>query len=86
MELVNSYLFKDKSFEKIFNKSYKMAGFIWFLYLMIYQPFLSYFNAKSIHVEEQHWYYLTNSLKDNRFHAFPKGIHLKVNRIVWFKF
>ena len=30
--------------------------------------------------------YLTNNCKDKGVHAFPKGISLKVNKIVWLEF
>ena len=37
------------------------------------------FNAKSILLEEQYWYYLTHSLEDKGVHTFPNGICPKVN-------
>ena len=36
------------------------------------------FNAKSILLEEQSWYYLTHSWDDKGVHTFPKGICPKV--------
>ena len=39
------------------------------------------FNAKSILLEEQQWYYLTHSWEDKGVHTFPKGICPKVNVI-----
>ena len=39
------------------------------------------FNAKTILLEEQKWYYLTHSWEDKRAHTFPKGICPKVNVI-----
>ena len=39
------------------------------------------FNAKTILLEEQSWYYLTHSWEDKGVHTFPKGICPKVNVI-----
>ena len=39
------------------------------------------FNAKTILLEEQQWYYLTHSWEDKGVHTFPKGICPKVNVI-----
>ena len=39
------------------------------------------FNAKAILLEEQLWYYLTDSWEDKGVHTFPKGICPKVNVI-----
>ena len=40
------------------------------------------FNAKSILLEEQYWYYLTHSWEDKGVNTFPKGICSKGNVIV----
>ena len=42
------------------------------------------FNAKSILLEEQSWYYLTHSWEDKGVHTFPKGICPKVNAIAYY--
>ena len=44
------------------------------------------FNAKAILVEEQQWYYVTQSYGNLRIHTFPKGVSLKVNVIAWLEF
>ena len=44
------------------------------------------FNAKAILVEEQQWYYLTQSQADKEVHTFPKSIGQKVNIIVQLEF
>ena len=44
------------------------------------------FNAKSILLEEQYWYYLTHSWKVKGIHTFPKGICRKVNVIARLEF
>ena len=44
------------------------------------------FNAKSILLEEQLWYYLTHSWEDKGVHTFPKGICPKVNVIARLEF
>ena len=40
------------------------------------------FNATTIHIKEQPWYYLTHSWEDIGFWYLPKGISPKVN-IKW---
>ena len=44
--------------------------------------FVLLFNAKSILLDEQKWYYLTHSWEDGGSHTFPKGICRKINVIV----
>ena len=44
------------------------------------------FNDKAILVEEQSWYYSTNSWWDKRIHTFPKGIGPKMNVIARLEF
>ena len=41
------------------------------------------FNAKSVLIEEQRWYYLTHYQGDKGFNTFPKGISPKVNVTAW---
>ena len=48
------------------------------LFLKAYQP-CWLFNARTILLEEQQWYYLTHSWEDKGVHTFPKGICPKVN-------
>ena len=47
---------------------------------MAYQLF-RLFNAKAILLEEQQWYYLTQSWEDKGVYTFPRGICPKVNII-----
>ena len=52
----------------------------------MYINFRGLFNVKAILVEEPLWYHLNHSWKrDKGVHAFPKGICMKVNVIVWLK-
>ena len=44
------------------------------------------FNAKTILLEKQSWYYLTHSWDDNGVQTFPKGIYPKVNVIARLEF
>ena len=44
------------------------------------------FNAKNVLVEEQEWYYLTNSLGDKDVHTFPKDSGPNVYIIVRLEF
>ena len=60
-----------------------MPGLVSLLYDK--STFVGYFNE--IHIEEQLWYYLTNSCGvDKRVHAFLKSISPKVNVSAWLKF
>ena len=43
------------------------------------------FNAKSILVIEEQWYYLTYCLRDKEVHTFPKGISTIVFELVYFE-
>ena len=47
---------------------------------------LRLFNAKTILIEEQQWYYLTDCWRDKRFHTFTKIISLKMNIIMQLEF
>ena len=47
---------------------------------------LGLFNAKSILLKEQYWYYLTHGWEDKGVHTFTKGICPKVNVIAWLEF
>ena len=44
------------------------------------------FNAKTILVEEYHWYYLTHSRRDNGVHTFPNCISPNVSVIARLEF
>ena len=54
---------------------------IWFGWVLWHINHCRLFNAKSILLEEQSWYYLTNSWENKGVHTFFKGICLKVNVI-----
>ena len=71
----------------MWKKSVKSNHFflLFFLYFFFYWhvslPELS--NAKAIFMEEQQWYYLTNSWRDKGVRTFSEGIGPKVNVIAW---
>ena len=44
------------------------------------------FNAKTIVIEEQFWYYLSHSLRDNWVYSFPKDSRRKVDVIIRLEF
>ena len=68
-------------------QSYKNNGLVRFLLFNgIYINLCGLFNTKVIFVEEQQWYYLTNSWEDKEVHTFSKGISPKVNVIAWLEF
>ena len=48
---------------------------------MAYKPLQLLFNAKTILLEEQMWYYLIHHWEDKGVHTFLKGICPKVNVI-----
>ena len=54
--------------------------YMWFQFLR------GLFNIKVILVEEQLWYYSTNSCRVKGVHAFPMGITPKMKVIVWLVF
>ena len=59
---------------------------VWFgLVSFFYQHInlLESFNTKASLVEEQQWYYLTQSWWEKGVHTFLKGISPKVNVIAW---
>ena len=51
----------------------RLVWFLWHINLC------RLFNAKSIPLEEEYWYYLTYSWEDKGVHTFPTGICLNVN-------
>ena len=48
--------------------------------------FCALFNAKTIFVDKQQWYYLTHNWADEEVHTFPNGICMKVNVIAQLEF
>ena len=63
-----------------------LCSFVSFLCIMTYQPScvdMSLYNAKSILVEKQLWYYLTFIWSRKEVDTFHKSISSKVNIIMW---
>ena len=56
---------------------------IWFTLFNGISTLFRLFNAKTILLEEQWFYYLTHSWEDKWVHTFRKGICPKVNVIAW---
>ena len=54
---------------------------VWFGLVSLFNGICRLYNAKSILLEEQQWYYLTNSWEDKGVHTCPKGICKKGNVI-----
>ena len=52
---------------------------IWLIFVLWHINHHGLFNAKVILVEEQQWYYLTNSWGDKEVHTFRRGINPEVN-------
>ena len=50
------------------------------MYINGISTFFRLFNAKAILLEEQYWYYLTHSSKDNGFFNFSQGYLLESER------
>ena len=66
---------------------YEMLFFFFFFFLFSgVSTLMGQIDAKTLLLVEQEWYYLTNSWRDKGVHAFPKGINLKGNVMVWLKF
>ena len=66
------------------NARTKVRDEIWFGLVSLFNgisTLFRLFNAKAILLEEQKWYYLTQSWEDKGVHTFPKGICPKVNVI-----
>ena len=60
---------------------------VWFSLVSLFNgisTLFRFFNAKSILLEEQWWYYLTHSWEDKGVHTFSKGICPKVNVIAYY--
>ena len=76
------------SYIELFNLQWTMFNTrIMFKYVcLLFINNLGLFNAKSILLEEQWWYYSTHSWEDKGVHTFPKGICPTVNVIVRLEF
>ena len=57
-----------------------IEGIVWLdFFLKRHINLRGLFNAKAFFIEEQQWYYLTDSWKVQEVHAFLKGISRKMN-------
>ena len=73
----------------IFSYNFICDCLVWFGLVSLFNgisTFFSLFNAKTIPIEGQSWYYLTHSWENKGVHTFPKGICPKVNVIAWLEF